>query len=71
MKKKVTIKIPEQLYDSLKKLINNTGFSSVTEFIVYVMRDISSSGRIDQKTILSKEEIKSIKKRLRMLGYID
>ena len=70
MKKKVTIKIPQELYLKLKKLIKNTGFSSVTEFIVFTMRTIAAGGKISKKGKYEKKEIKEIKRRLRALGYI-
>jgi len=68
--KRVTIKIPRHLYENLKGMISGTGFSSVNEFIVYVMRDIASGGRLDQETSLSKQEIEQVRKRLRGLGYL-
>lgn len=70
-KEKVTIKIPRPLYDQLKELIKNTGFSSVNEFIVYAMRDIVSGGRLESPDEFSREEINIIKERLRKLGYIE
>ena len=51
-------------------MIQGTGFSSVNEFIVYVMRDIASAGRLDQDIGLSREEINFIRKRLIALGYL-
>lgn len=68
--KKVTIKIPRQLYTSLGQQITGTGFSSVTEFIVYVMRDIAASGKLDADPALNKREVELIKQRLKALGYI-
>ena len=38
MENKVTIKIPRELYRKLRKMIAGTGFSSTSEFIVFVMR---------------------------------
>ncbi len=38
----VTLKIPRPLYDRLKALIADSGFHSVTEFAVYVLRDLAS-----------------------------
>ena len=70
MKKKVTIKIPEELYKKLKSIIKNTGFSSVTEFIVFTMRTIATGGKISKKGKYEKKEIKEIKRRLKTLGYI-
>jgi hypothetical protein len=68
--KRVTMKIPRHLYERLKAMIRDTGFSSVNEFIVYVMRDIASAGRLDQEIGLSKQEIEQVRKRLRGLGYL-
>ena len=70
MKKKVTIKIPEELYKKLKLIIKNTGFSSVTEFIVFTMRSITSGGKISKRAKYKQREIKEIKRRLKKLGYI-
>jgi len=67
---RVTIKIPRMLYKQLKSTVKNTGFSSVTDFIVYVLRDIAASGNIKEKEGLTKEEITLVKKRLKLLGYI-
>jgi len=68
--KRVTIKIPRHLYERLKEIVRGTGFSSVNEFIVYVMRDIAAGGRLDQDIGLSKQEIDHVRKRLRALGYL-
>ena len=70
MSDKVTIKIPRPLYDLLKTRIQGTGFSSVTEFVVYVMRDIASSGSLQEDSRLDKGEIAQIRGRLKQLGYL-
>lgn len=64
----MTIKIPRPLYDRLKNIIGDSGFSSVNEFVVYVLRDLVSLGFDDEKE-LTKEETETIKKRLKNLGY--
>ncbi len=69
-KDKVTIKIPRPLYEMLSKIIEGSGFNSVTEFIVYVLRDLVSSKTAGKEPHLSKQEIELIKKRLKMLGYL-
>jgi hypothetical protein len=66
---KVTLKIPRPLYNKLKKIIEDTGFSSVNEFVVYVLRDLAALSKSDKEN-LSSEEIKLIKKRLEKLGYL-
>ena len=69
-KNKVTIKIPRSLYENLAKIIEAGGFNSVTEFIVYVLRDLISSRSVRKESSLSQEEIDLIKKRLKSLGYL-
>jgi len=82
--KSVTLKIPAELYRNLTQLIDGTGFRSVTEFAVYVLRDVAAGGRLtkggsDQPTIapppeasgLSAAEIDAVRRRLRALGYIE
>jgi Arc/MetJ-type ribon-helix-helix transcriptional regulator len=80
----VTIKIPRQLYEKLQVIIGDTGFHSVTEFIVYVLRDlISTEAAATEKAQqpgtlpptpseagLTVEEIRLIRKRLQDLGYL-
>ena len=72
MSDKATIKIPRNLYNRLNDVIEDTGFNSVTEFIVYVMREIISTTQLEgENEQLSGEEIKLIRKRLQTLGYLN
>ena len=79
----VTLKIPRPLYDQLKQVIEGSGFHSVTEFAVYVLRDLVShhrggsslpdkapSGAPSDVEALSPAEIEAIRKRLESLGYL-
>jgi len=68
---KVTIKIPRELYRRLQTMIGGTGFGSVTEFIVFVMRDLVAGGHVERHEGLSGQEVDLIRKRLRALGYLD
>jgi len=70
MDNKVTIKIPRELYQRLSQMIKGTGFSSVTEFIVFVMRTLGSGGEIREEGRLTVEEVRAIRERLRKLGYL-
>ncbi len=67
-KDKVTIKIPRPIYNRIKNIIKGSGFSSVNEFVVYVLRDLVSL-QDTEKTELTKEEIEKIRQRLKNLGY--
>jgi metal-responsive CopG/Arc/MetJ family transcriptional regulator len=70
MKDKVTIKIPRELYETLQNMIEGTGFSSTTEFIVFVMRTLASTGTITEEDRLTENEVQIIKARLKRLGYL-
>jgi metal-responsive CopG/Arc/MetJ family transcriptional regulator len=67
---RVTIKIPKVLYNNIQNIIVDTGFSSVTDFIVYVLRDVIATRSKDTSVFLNKDEIESIRKRLKSLGYL-
>ena len=76
----VTLKIPRPLYVHLKQVIQESGFHSVTEFVVYVLRDlVSNHERLEQiahpsgeepAEPLTPEEIEAVRKRLQSLGYL-
>lgn len=69
---KVTIKIPRPLYNKIQQLVEDSGFNSATDFIVYVLRDLISetaAGRHDAEEF-SPEELAALKKKLRNLGYL-
>ena len=67
-KDKVSLKIPRPLYEKIKIVIEGSGFSSVNEFVVYVLRDLLSAKSLDKKE-LSAEEVEIIRQRLKNLGY--
>jgi len=67
---KVTIKIPRPLYNNLKLLIKDSGFNSVNDFIVYILRNMASNNKIDIGDKRNKKEIETIKERLKNLGYL-
>ena len=37
---KVTVKIPRPLYRKIQQVVEESGFNSPTDFIVYVLRDL-------------------------------
>lgn len=72
MTKRVTLKIPEPLYLRLKKIIEGTGFASVTEFVVYVLRDLAAAHDAHETPGEPTEaEMRVIIERLKSLGYLD
>jgi hypothetical protein len=81
----VTLKIPRPLYEQLKQVIQGSGFHSVTEFAVYVLRDLVSHRARAERSLasspsaqpaaedvepLNPEEIEAIRRRLESLGYL-
>ncbi|HUX01166.1 MAG: CopG family transcriptional regulator [Phycisphaerae bacterium] len=68
---KVTIKIPRELYQRLQTVVAGTGFGSVTEFIVYVMRDLVAAEHVEPHAELNENEVEMIRRRLKALGYLD
>jgi hypothetical protein len=77
----VTLKIPRPLYDQLKQVIEGSGFHSVTEFAVYVLRDLVSHrgqpivpppAAVEPTDVepLNPDEIEAIRQRLTSLGYL-
>ena len=68
---KVTIKIPRELYQKIQKVTEDSGFSSPTEFIVYVLRDlVGTRGESPAQDELTEKEIEVIRRRLKGLGYL-
>jgi Arc/MetJ-type ribon-helix-helix transcriptional regulator len=67
---RVTIKIPKPIYNRITEIIEDTGFSSATDFIVYVLRDVIAMRSDDSSKNLNRTEIESIRQRLKSLGYI-
>jgi len=67
---RVTLKIPRPLYLRLRQVIQGTGFRSVNEFVVHVLRDLVAE-RGSEPSALTPEEIAAIRRRLRKLGYLD
>jgi hypothetical protein len=68
----VTLKIPRPLYDRLAQVIEGTGFRSVTEFCIYVLRDLVAAHEgAAQEGGLSTDELAQVHQRLRSLGYLE
>ncbi|MFX1494393.1 MAG: CopG family transcriptional regulator [Promethearchaeota archaeon] len=68
-----TVSIPKVLSDKIKERMKGTGFSSVSSYVTYVLRQVLSSIEEEErsKQAFTKEEEEKVKQRLRDLGYID
>ena len=67
---RVTLKIPRPLYEMIKEIIKPSGFSSVNEFVVYVLRDLLSRIDAPLEGELTSKEVDLIRRRLKNLGYL-
>ena len=67
---KVAVEISKEIYDKVKKFIEDSGeFKSVEEFVEFVLREVLEEEGAEE-AVYSKEEEEEIKKRLRALGYL-
>ena len=70
--KYTTVSIPATLYNRIKDLIKDTGFTSVSQFVTYVLREVVAS--MEQEKLesmeVSEEERRRIIEKLKKLGYI-
>lgn len=69
--KYTTVSIPVSLYNRIKKLIENTGFTSVSQYVTYVLREVVAAheeARYEEP--FTEEDKKRILEKLRRLGYL-
>ena len=64
-----TVSIPKPLADKAKKFIAETGFTSLSSFVEYLLREIVSERSGSRKTQV-KEDTKGVEEKLRRLGYM-
>ena len=64
--------IPTRLYERIRELIEGTGFSSVSEYVTYVLRELLAIKAIrgSRSPELSEEELEELRRRLEALGYL-
>lgn len=70
-KKYTSVSIPIPLYNKVKDQIKDTGFTSVSDYVTYVLRELVTESPGEAKDEFSKEEEAKVKDRLRALGYLD
>ena len=61
--------IPTSLFEKVRERIKGTGFSSVSGYVTYVLREVLSEE--EEEEVFSKEDEEKIKARLKALGYIE
>ena len=70
-KKFTTISIPTPLAEKIKKRIEGTGFTSLSSYATYVLREVLSGMDEEEDDAFTKEDEERVKERLRALGYLD
>ena len=71
-RKFTTVSIPITLYNRIKNLIQGTGFTSVSDYVTYVLREIVAMHEAERtEEPFTPEDVERIKEKLRALGYLD
>ncbi len=65
------VSIPEDLYEAIEKKLEEYGFKTVDEYVVFVLKEVVEGGGEEDTEVFSEEEEEIIKRRLRDLGYLD
>jgi len=69
-KKFTTVSIPAPLFKKIEGRIKGTGFTSVSSYVTYVLREVVSEEE-EAAEPFTKEDEARVKERLKALGYID
>jgi Arc/MetJ-type ribon-helix-helix transcriptional regulator len=69
-KKFTTVSIPAPLFKKVEERIKGTGFTSVSSYVTYVLREIVSEEESETEPFSNADE-ERVKDRLRALGYLD
>ena len=69
-KKFTTVSIPTSLFKKVEGRIKDTGFTSVSGYVTYVLREIVVEEETEAEPF-SKEDEERVKDRLKALGYLD
>ena len=64
------VRIAEDLYEAIEKVLDEYGFKTVDEYVDFVLRQAITPDD-DNEHVFSKEEEEIIKQRLKDLGYLD
>jgi Arc/MetJ-type ribon-helix-helix transcriptional regulator len=70
VKKFTTVSIPTPLFKKIGERIKGTGFTSVSSYVTYVLREVVSEEEEGAEPF-TKEDEKRVKDRLRALGYLE
>ena len=67
-----SVSIPIPLFKKVEERIDGTGFTSVSSYVTYILREIiANENQKHSDEPFSKEDEERVKERLRALGYLD
>ncbi|MBU1670598.1 MAG: ribbon-helix-helix domain-containing protein [Actinobacteria bacterium] len=66
-----SVSLPTPLFEKIKERIEGTGFTSVSSYVVYVLREVLSKEAEEKSEPFTREDEERVKDRLRALGYLD
>ena len=70
-RKFTTVSIPTPLFGKIEERIQGTGFTSVSSYVTYVLREIVAEEETEGDEPFTQADEDRVKARLRALGYID
>jgi Arc/MetJ-type ribon-helix-helix transcriptional regulator len=62
------VSLPAELYRKIEERIGTTEFSSVDEYVMFVLEEVLKE---EEEPAFSGREEEEVKKRLKALGYLD
>lgn len=66
-----SVSIPAPLFNKIKDRIAGTGFTSVSSYVAYILREVLAETPETGTEPFDKEDEERVKDRLRSLGYLD
>lgn len=63
-----TVSIPIPLFEKIKKQIEDTGFTSVSSYVGYILREIIAE---KGESAFTPEDEEKIREKLKALGYLE
>jgi len=69
-KEKKAVLLPIELYSKIEERVKIADFSSVNEYVEFVLGEVVKEEEEEEKAF-SEEEEKEVRKRLKDLGYLD
>lgn len=69
-KKFTTVSIPSPLFEKVERCIEGTGFTSVSSFVTFLLRELTMEYK-EGSDLFGKKERESLIEKLKALGYFD